>query len=108
MTNVLQFRQRGRPISKQVFGYTIPDSKETSFVSSPPVYKYGSCPRCAGTLYRPPAVYYFHCMVCGWEQQCDSCLGNMTMWDREHKGCDGCRQRGIYLWLYRVNIQLTQ
>ena len=100
MTNVLQFRQRGagRPISKQVFGYTIPDSKETSFVSSPPVYKYESCPRCAGTLYRPPAVYYFHCMVCGWEQQCDSCMGNITMWDREHKGCDGCRQK-IYVRL---------
>jgi len=89
-------RKAGRPISTHIAAYTIPDNKETSLIARPSKFEYRSCPRCEGTLYRPPAVYYFHCLVCGWEQQCNSCMGNVTMWDREYKGCSDCRTK-IYV-----------
>jgi len=89
-------RKAGRPISTHIAAYTIPANKETSLIARPSKFEYRSCPRCEGTLYRPPAVYYFHCLVCGWEQQCNSCMGNVTMWDREYKGCSDCRTK-IYV-----------
>jgi len=86
-------RKRGRPIATQISAYTIPDNKETSLIPQPSRFEYRSCPRCEGTLYRPPAIHYFHCIVCGWEQQCNSCLGTMIMWDGGIKGCNRCGQK---------------
>ena len=33
---------------------------------TPAQFKYKSCPRCVGTLYSPPNVEDFSCLVCGW------------------------------------------
>ena len=53
-------------------------------------YLYNACPRCKdGTLYSPPNIKDFSCVVCGWQQKCRNCFGEVVMRGSE-KVCTSC------------------
>lgn len=56
----------------------------------PQEYLYKACPRCKdGTLYSPPEIKDFRCVVCGWQQKCRNCFGDVVM-QGTTKVCKGC------------------